>query len=264
MKTTIETASSEITFTVEVDHLDSFERLNALADVYLDLSFQIDEKLAQHGVSVEFCTLFYTIDIMTSEGRMEEEEVFAKFVGNSTLEAKAVNFISNVNIWSRAHGDDKIWQDDENPLAENAAYVLCMQDLKYIPLYVELLLQNDLNHEVYQNDHIEALIEKHGICKPMLTLLAHRAGGACGQWGSLQVETHQDELLDYFAEHPQHLPLFLETGIKSVYDQYMGGELWFAAIRFYADFIADDNEREDWLSQQEQKACIYFRSIDFD
>ncbi|WP_093983981.1 hypothetical protein [Shewanella algae] len=264
MKTTIETSHSEIIFNIEVDDLDSFERLNALADEYLDLSYQIDEKLSEHGVSVEFHTLFYSINVMTPEGQVEEEEVFAKFVGNSTLEAKAATFISNVNIWCRTRDDDGIWQDDENPLAENAAYVLCMQDLKYIPLYVELLLLNDLDHEVYQNDHIEALIEKHGICKPILTLLAHRAGGAGGQWGSLQVEAHQDVLLDYFAEYPQHLKLFLETGVKSVFDQYMGGELWFAAIRFYADFIADENEREDWLSQQEQTARIYFNSIDFD
>ena len=54
MKTTIETSHSEIIFNIEVDDLDSFERLNALADVYLDLSYQIDEKLSEHGVSVEW------------------------------------------------------------------------------------------------------------------------------------------------------------------------------------------------------------------
>ncbi|WP_186297245.1 hypothetical protein [Shewanella algae] len=48
MKTTIETSHSEIIFNIEVDDLDSFECLNALADVYLDLSYQIDEKLSEH------------------------------------------------------------------------------------------------------------------------------------------------------------------------------------------------------------------------
>ncbi|MFC3150626.1 hypothetical protein ACFOEK_06290 [Litoribrevibacter euphylliae] len=264
MKTTIETTRSEIIFNIEVDDLDSFDRLNALADVYLDLSYQIDENLSDHDVSVEYSTLFYSIDVTTPEGRVDEEAIFSKFVGNSTLESKAANFISNVNMWCRAHGDDRIWQDDENPLAENAAYVLCMQDLKYIPLYVELLLQNDLNHEVYQNDHIEALIEKHGICKPMLTLLAHRVGGACGQWGMNQVEEHQPLLLDYFSAHPEHRALFLETGVKSVFDQHMGSELWFAPIRFLGDFIADEDERDDWLSEQEQNAECYFSSVDFD
>lgn len=263
MKTTIKTSHSEIIFNIEVDDLNSFESLNALADVYLDLSYQIDENLSKHDVKVEYGTLTYSIDVTTPEGLVDEETVFSKFVGNSTLEAKAVNFISNVNMWCRAN-EANLWQDDENPLAENAAYLLCLHDLKYIPLYIELLLQNDLDHEVYQNDHITALIEKHGMCRNIVTLLAHRVGGACGQWGMDQVGQYQEPLLEYFEEHPEHRILFLATGVKSVFDQHMGYQLWFEPIRVLANVIQDEKERADWLNEQEENAEVHFGSIDFD
>ncbi|GAA3941058.1 hypothetical protein [Litoribacillus peritrichatus] len=264
MKISTKTSHSEIVFEIEVDDLNSFESLNALADVYLDLSYRIDENLDKHNIEVEFSTLTYSIDVFTPDGRVEEEEVFSKFVGNPILESKAANFISNVNIWSRAN-EAHIWQDDENPLAECTAYVLCLQDLKYIPLYIELLVQNDLDHEVYQNEHIEALIEKHGLCKSLLTLLAHRVGGACGQWGMDQVGEYKPQLLEYFNEHPEQRSLFLKTGFKSILDQHMGHQLWFEPIRFLAGFIQNEQERDDWLKDQQEYAEVYFGDgIDFD
>ncbi|MCG7497495.1 hypothetical protein MHO82_11525 [Vibrio sp. Of7-15] len=262
MKTMITHTHGEINFKVEVEEIDSFTTLNELADFYVNISYQINKNMTEYSVNNEYGSLTYGVDVVTPEGLVEEEVIFTKFANDPMLSSKAVNFIFNVINWCKTNSSH-LWQDDENPLAECAAYALCMHDEKYIPLYIELLLQNDMDHEVYQNEHIGNIIEKYGFSSDVLRLMAHRVGGACGQHGQEQVGQYQSQLLDLFSNDPDQKSLFLTTAVQSIYHFWFCSHLWFEAVRYLGIYIQDDEERAEWLQEQEQEAkSIFGHNID--
>lgn len=97
-------------------------------------------------------------------------------------------------------GSAEEWYDDENPYAGPEAYAMVLKDINTMPLYIEFLNGNDMDHEVYQMEYIDDIIETHGINGHTLNLLAARMGSCIGQHGMEQVpdiwEEHEiDDLL---------------------------------------------------------------------
>ena len=238
-----------VTNEIYVDHIDSLESLNIIADTYVKLSELIDENIFNHSVCIEHSSLEYSIYVVTKDG-LCDETFFEHFIGNPTLESKAVHFINNVNTWCRKH-KFTIWQNDEQPLAEHAAYALSMHDEKYIPLYCEVLLLNDMDHECYQAEHIESLIEKHGLCENILLLIALRLGGARGQFGSDHIHEHQEEIFELCIKNPEMKSFFLNAAVKSIYDAWGDhDDVYHEFFEYVTPLIDGDNE--SWLAEQLQ------------
>lgn len=239
--------SGMITNEISVSDTCSLDSLNIIADIYIKLSEKINENIANHDIQAEYNLLEYSIRVITKDG-FSDESFFEHFIGHPMLELKAVNFIQNVNEWCR-NQSATIWQCDDQPLAEHAAYILSMHDDKYIPLYCEVILLNDMDHECYQEEHIEDLIEKYGICENTLLLIAHRLGGARGQCGINHADAHQEEMFTLFMEKPELKTFFLNTAVKSIYDSCGDDMDYFEELLEYAaDLIDGDNEK--WLSSQ--------------
>lgn len=259
MKTTIDHNHSEILIKIELDELDSASSRQKLADQYIELSAQIDQLVEQTGVNMDHSSLAYSIDVFVSGNRLDEEQTFSLLAADAQAAEKLAVFIRNVVDWCNTR-EAELWQDDESQQAEFAAYALCMQDEKYIPLYREQLAASDLDHEVYQCDHINEIVDQYGLTPAVLGLLAERMGAAHGQCGADHSQELQPELLALFREQPEMQALYLTSAVESVYRGSSGSRLWFESIRTIGRFIEDEQQREEWLVQQQQQAVETFGS----
>ncbi len=247
---------------INVSNLTDASNLHLIADTFIALAANIDVNCRAHQTEPEYDMLAYGIRVISAEG-IEGENIVSRFVGDLTLEAKVVQFIQHVNDWCRAH-DAHLWLNDEAPLGEQAAYLLALHDVQYVPLYCEVLLQNDMDHEVYQAEHIDALVAKHGLDENIIQLMAYRVGAAYGQHGD-HIEQYQTQLFDYFARNPALKTQFLHTAAQSVYQAHAGYVLSFYSICLIANYIKNKAERASWIEWQKTLAQAEFGdAIDFD
>ncbi|EGR1514551.1 hypothetical protein [Vibrio vulnificus] len=248
MKKTINNGNDEVIVNIEVDEINTLETLTKLADAYVDISSRIDEYRADIDWN---CPI--EINVVTPEGSVSEEEMFMKFTSDPTLERRAVTFIYNIINYCKTTTLE-LWGGDEDHLAEPGAYALCMYHEKYIPLYIELLLQNDLDHEVYQSGHIIDIIEKYGFTSDVLRLMANRVDAAAGQHGSEDMKEYYPQLMELFLNQPEQKFLFLNTAVQSIYLRSIPYSLPFDSIRDLSIYIQESDERTRWLKQQEEQA----------
>ncbi len=101
----------------------------------------------------------------------------AKNTANTNKILKYVQFIMAKNKV------EKVWLDDEMPMGLNASFSLAYTNKEYISDFINFLRTVDMNHEVYQVYFIKILLNRWGICDPILKLLAARAGSISGQFG---------------------------------------------------------------------------------
>lgn len=78
--------------------------------------------------------------------------------------------------------DYPIWVDDEEQGGCLVSFALALYDKKYCELFAECLVNQDLDHEVNQNDYIQEVFEKWGACKETALLVAARINNS-GQHG---------------------------------------------------------------------------------
>ncbi|MFX3470803.1 tetratricopeptide repeat protein [Leptospira borgpetersenii] len=78
---------------------------------------------------------------------------------------------------------------------------------KNIENYINFLRSNDLNHEVYQSDDINALVEKWGWCQETLSLMAVRCFR--GQFGTDQFHEMMEAGLSEYLNLPGNMDYFL-------------------------------------------------------
>lgn len=71
--------------------------------------------------------------------------------------------------------DGDKWFDEETPLGLLAALTLALADKKYIEDYITYLATTDMNHEVYQYDHISFIASEYGVTPEVMKLMAARA-----------------------------------------------------------------------------------------
>ncbi len=90
-------------------------------------------------------------------------------------------------------GPANVWYDDENAYAGLEAFWMVSLNLSTMPLYVNFLSKNDMDHEVFQTEYIDEIIETHGINSETLHLIAARMGCCIGQHGAEQVEEIWEE-----------------------------------------------------------------------
>lgn len=157
MKSNIKGSEWDVHLSVEVDDIDSFENLRFIADEYVAFSYSIDEYISKYKSSFRLGSFYCNVNIVTPQGPVSERDIFLKFSKNKELSSKAVNFIENIIRWSKDNGAH-IWREEVFQFAQDAAFSLCVASSKYIPLYTDLLLQSDLDHESHQYEQIDEII----------------------------------------------------------------------------------------------------------
>lgn len=107
-----------------------------------------------------------------------------------------------------------LWSSEEEHAGTHAIAALALFDKKYIQDYIDFLRSNDLDHEVYQSDDIQELIERWGWCEEILSLAAARSFR--GQFGPDQLgEMLSDGLEEYLMENDS-LKSFAEKICKEI------------------------------------------------
>ena len=88
-----------------------------------------------------------------------------------------------------------VWIDDENQAGRYFTYALARHDKKYCQLFADCLSVQDLDHEVHQNEDIESILYKWGLCDETALILNARDDNP-GQHGRELI----DELLEKYGE----------------------------------------------------------------
>lgn len=138
----------------------------------------------------------------------------------------------------------RLWQDTENPLAEAVAYSLALYDQENIDLYIRRLILCDMNHEVYQVEHISSLVEKHRFTENIIQLLAYRLSEVGAQFGWEQLDEYKTDLLAFFDENNELRNLFFKVAFNSIINMHKGRPFYFEYIRVLGEFIADQEIRK--------------------
>jgi hypothetical protein len=81
-----------------------------------------------------------------------------------------------------------LWEHEETQFGEPLVTLLALHDRSFIPAYVRLLRQWDMDHEVHQAECIDLIVRTHGICAETENLLHCRAAVNPGQGGRDQIE----------------------------------------------------------------------------
>lgn len=102
---------------------------------------------------------------------------------------------------------DTVWEDEETQLGEPLVSLLAVIDRTFISGYVRLLERWDMDHEVNQEDAIDAIIAKHGICDETEDLLFCRVVVNAGQHGGDQLDSLFPQLQAHYGDFTKS-PLF--------------------------------------------------------
>lgn len=105
--------------------------------------------------------------------------------------SKLEKFIKNI-IKIAGKASTSVWENEEDPLGLSAAAFLALSDSKYIALYTEFIMTNDMDHEVNQIGYNELIISKYGWNKETLILMAKYVSSG-GQHGDEVLEIHLEE-----------------------------------------------------------------------
>ncbi|WP_298771775.1 hypothetical protein [uncultured Shewanella sp.] len=260
MKTSMSRTEEGLSLTIEVNNIEALDNLHFIADELVNFSYSIDRHT--HKEMTRYGQLYCAINITTPQQNISEEALFHCFSKDNNLTAKAVVFIENIIRWSKDN-ETVIWQDEENHLAQDGATVLCKTNPKFIPLYTDLLLQSDLDHEVHQGYQIEQIINLYGLTNDTVKILAYRQTSANGQYGHDEVEGYKEQLLNTFKEKPELKTLFLETcaseivntiGITNQQTDY-SDEI--EELTNLTQFIENKKEAEEWLSDKKSEFSLY-------
>ena len=251
MEVSLKINDNDSRFTFKVDCIESEENLNQLIDAYLEIFSNIDQHIEHYSITPSFKSLYICFSIVTLTESISEERFFHHLATYPSLLKKGKVFIENVTNWMESN-NIRLWEDSENPFAEAAAYSLALFDQKNIDLYIRRLILCDMNHEVYQAEHIDSLVEKHGFTENTIPLLAYRLGEVGGQFGWEQLDAYQTDLLAFFDENIELRNLFFEVAFNSIINMHKGRPFYFEYIRVLGKFIADQEIRKQWLVTQEK------------
>lgn len=109
------------------------------------------------------------------------EEVFQllSMVDKTSEESfsKSVNVLQELNykIGGKIYPSILIWKNQELPALLDIAYALSLYNEKYCQLFGDFLTSTDPDHDVYQVDCVNSLLDKYGITPPTIYLLGSYA-----------------------------------------------------------------------------------------
>ena len=142
----------------------------------------------------------FEIELYDEEGNIlstfNERSLFNEAIKYNSILTLILDYI-NITAYGKHL---RVWLSDEIPLGTYAILALVNKNRHWIINYIDFLRTSDLDHEVYQVEDIEAIIEKYGWCNETCRLAIARTVSCSGQFG--------DEQFDWF----------LENGLKEYLD----------------------------------------------
>ncbi|MBW3635171.1 MAG: hypothetical protein KY445_01740 [Armatimonadetes bacterium] len=159
----------------------------------------------------------------------DEEIVFWRAAMFHELDEVTLQYIDVIlayNLGSEKVGyQQELWHDEQHQAGCFAIEPLAFRDVRFVSNYAQFLRGNDMDHEVFQEDVIDGLIEKWGWCEETLELFAARCTFATGQ-GSHQIAELRDKyaLIEYIqsSENAEKLRQMIVRGILLNYSTFWG------------------------------------------
>ncbi|PJZ58530.1 hypothetical protein [Leptospira barantonii] len=151
------------------------------------------------GFITESATFFPAWEESTNAERpfQAERNFYSQAVKQKEFQEPILNYVRKIIDHNR--NGSILWSSEEEHAGTRAVMALALFDKTYIKEYIDFLRTNDLDHEVYQSDDIQELIERWGWCEETLSLAAARSFR--GQFGSDQLgEMLSDGLEEYLTK----------------------------------------------------------------
>ncbi len=109
----------------------------------------------------------------------------------------------NIIVTRKKHGRFcALYSHEEVTFGLYPAFLLALQNKKYIPVFINMIKTFDMDHEVYESSCILSLVDKYGACDEILVLLAVRMVTCGGQHGfeDMGVLQKKYKLDDFFTD----------------------------------------------------------------
>lgn len=144
----------------------------------------------QGGELYEFCfSLRLSIPYDKISGRVEESAFLEQATEYFWLDELLQDYIDA----TLDHRGRRLWMNEEVPSGSPAARALALRNRGHLATYEAFLRTNDMNHEVYQHEDLQALVERWGWCEALYPLVAARALTLGGQHGDEQLSMWIEE-----------------------------------------------------------------------
>ena len=187
---------------IEVD-IDNPESVTAAIERLIEIVSDIDQI---NAVTAENNYSQFEIDLVkrTDTGELESYDVYnweELLVNQSENADHLLREYGQMVIWYNENTKDELFINDEEYAGSNALLHLAMKDELDILWMIRFLRTNDLNHEVYQGEHITSVINKHGWTNFTLQLAAARATMPSQfGWDDLETYLKEDALKEYLQD----------------------------------------------------------------
>lgn len=139
-----------------------------------------------------------------------------------------------------------LWRDHESQTLDWGAYQLALASEEYVPLYAKSLERTDMDHEVFQGNQIDDLIDEHGWTDGIETLLAVRGSTAWGQHGLEQVEEYRDFIREHIST-PRYESSMFDAFLAFYRSDLNDGPLPWAEK--HGEMLLDMDEQEAWMDR---------------
>lgn len=104
----------------------------------------------------------------------------------------------NKTVGRRVYPCTHMWKNEEIPAGLDFAFALALSDAAFIPSLADYLLYTDPDHQVYQVDCIDYLVQMHGMTRDIVELIASYALHGCHGY---------DYAMDMIGDSPHSLTL---------------------------------------------------------
>ncbi|HED34441.1 MAG TPA: hypothetical protein ENJ08_09535 [Gammaproteobacteria bacterium] len=121
-----------------------------------------------------------------------------------------IEFFTNINkeIGRRIYPCKHMWMNEEIPAGLDFAFALALYNPNRMITLSNYLLYTDPDHQVYQVDCIDALVQKHGITQDTVALIASYAMHGCHGY-DYATDIISDSLFSDTLNKPEYAQIFL-------------------------------------------------------
>lgn len=266
---TVDRGEDEVTVLVDVRDLDDVDALVAAIDDAQEALHTLEDSMQTDSSFLEFT-------FETAEGERLDDEFFERACEYERVRERSATFLRTYLDWlddaleaayRRQMGDDLedwqldwieeqlegdslfLWRDDESPTLLWAAYHLAMSDERYVELYADFIQTTDMDHEVYQYDHIDDFVAEYGWTPEIEELLVARVTVAAGQHGFEQYRAHASLIRENLST-PRH-----ESSLFDAFLEYYDtlSEEWIDTwAEDHGEPVLDDDEYDAWMDRVER------------
>lgn len=158
------------------------------------------------------------LDELDGDGRNTEDDIALAVMQYPQLHDLARALIDKLTGYNSENRP--MWAGDEEHAGAGLARELALAYAGDVERYARYVVTNDLNHEVYQADDIDAILKKWGVGSQTYLLMVAR-WFAPGQHADEQLEEYYEEMQEVF-EDPAERDAFLGACARWFLEDWLG------------------------------------------